>query len=260
GGTGVGRGNGCVASGLRARLGAGGRSRRGDRAVRDEFDRTGPGAYFQRRRHQSVAGGPARQSRLTGSLGDRAALPVRARAVPTPTPHSNAKDEHLKLRTTGRIAIAGFAAIAALTLTACGSDDSKDEAKSTGTTTSAVTTSAAADTPPVPTAEELNSQLQRALDPTVPNSEKLEMVQGIEADPELPGRLAQAYQESGATVTVTDVTGFGDTVNAKATIVLNGQENIADVPFVAEDGKWKVQKEWACIMLTNLGQQSPACV
>ncbi|HLS77462.1 MAG TPA: hypothetical protein VK083_11795, partial [Nocardia sp.] len=83
----------------------------------------------------------------------------------------------MKLRTTGRIAIAGFAAIAALTLTACGSDDSKDEAESTSTTTSAVTTSAAADTPPVPTAEELNSQLQRALDPTVPNSEKLEMVQ-----------------------------------------------------------------------------------
>jgi len=168
----------------------------------------------------------------------------------------------LKLRTTGRIAIAGFAAIAALTLTACGGDDSGDEAKSTSTTTSAAaaTSAAAEDTPPVPTAEELNTQLQRALDPAVPNSEKLEMVQGIEADPELPGRLAQAYQETGATVTVTDVTAFGDTVNAKATIVLNGQENIADVPFVAEDGKWKVQKEWACIMLTNLGQQSPACV
>ncbi|SFN37000.1 hypothetical protein SAMN05444423_11916, partial [Nocardia asteroides] len=29
--------------------------------------------------------------------------------------------------------------------------------------------------------------------------------------------------------------------------------------FVAEDGKWKVQKVWACTMLTNLGQQSVAC-
>ncbi|WP_040795421.1 hypothetical protein [Nocardia higoensis] len=166
----------------------------------------------------------------------------------------------MKLRTTGRIAIAGFAAIAALTLTACGGDDSGNEAKSTSTTTSAAAATTAADTPAVPTAAELNAQLQRALDPAVPNSEKLEMVQGIEADPELPGRLAQAYQQTGATVTVNDVTAFGDTVNAKATIVLNGQENIADVPFVSEDGKWKVQKEWACLMLTNLGQQSPACV
>ncbi|WP_067864978.1 hypothetical protein [Nocardia shimofusensis] len=166
----------------------------------------------------------------------------------------------MKLRTTGRIAIAGFAVIASLTLTACGGDDSGDEAKPAKTTTSAAAISSAADTPAVPTAEELNAQLQRALDPTVPNSEKLEMVQGIEADPELPGRLAQAYTETGATVTVTDVTAFGDTVNAKATILLNGQENIADVPFVSEDGQWKVQKEWACIMLTNLGQQSPACV
>lgn len=166
----------------------------------------------------------------------------------------------MKLRTTGRIAIAGFAAIASLTLTACGGDDSGDEAKPAKTTTSAAAISSAADTPAVPTAAELNAQLQRALDPAVPNSEKLEMVQGIEADPELPGRLAQAYTDTGATVTVTDVTAFGDTVNAKATILLNGQENIVDVPFVSEDGQWKVQKEWACIMLTNLGQQSPACV
>jgi len=175
-----------------------------------------------------------------------------AASVTTRT-YSNAKDEQLKLRTTGRIAIAGLAVVASLGLTACGGDDSGNDAKPTKTTTSA------ANTPAVPTAAELNTQLQRALDPAVPNSEKLEMVQGIEADPELPSRLAQAYKDTGATVEVTDVTAFGDTLNAKAKIVLNGQENIADVPFVAEDGKWKVQKAWACTMLTNLGQQSVAC-
>ncbi|MBF6071518.1 hypothetical protein [Nocardia farcinica] len=181
-----------------------------------------------------------------------------AASVKTRT-YSNAKDEQLKLRTTGRIAIAGLAVVASLGLTACGGDDSGNDAKPTKTTTSAAATTTAANTPAVPTAAELNTQLQRALDPAVPNSEKLEMVQGIEADPELPSRLAQAYKDTGATVEVTDVTAFGDTLNAKAKIVLNGQENIADVPFVAEDGKWKVQKAWACTMLTNLGQQSVAC-
>ncbi|MBF6212897.1 hypothetical protein IU433_30000 [Nocardia puris] len=170
----------------------------------------------------------------------------------------------MKLRTTGRIAIAGLAVAATLGLTACGGDDSDDTAKATTTTSAAAaatTTAAAQDEnlPPVPTVEDLNAQLQRALDPNVPNEEKLDMVQGAEADPELPGRLSQAYAQTGATVEVTDVAAYGSVVNAKAKIVLNGQENIADVPFVAEDGKWKVQKEWACQMLTALGQQSVAC-
>ncbi|MFF0529808.1 hypothetical protein ACFYT3_15575 [Nocardia amikacinitolerans] len=163
----------------------------------------------------------------------------------------------MKLRKTGRIAIAGLAIAAALSLTACGGEDKSTEATPTRATTSAKAT--AADVPPVPTVEQLNAQLQRALDPAVPNQEKLAMIQGAEADPELPGRLAQAYQQTGASVVVTEVTAFGDTINAKAKIVLNNQENIADVPFVAENGTWKVQKAWACGMLTNLGQQSPAC-
>ncbi|MGV9818063.1 hypothetical protein [Nocardia xishanensis] len=164
----------------------------------------------------------------------------------------------MKLRTTGRIAIAGLAIIASLGMTACGGDDSSEPAKTTKTTTSAKAT-ASANLPAVPTVEQLNAQLQKALDPSVPNSEKLEMIQGAEADPELPGRLAEAYKSTGATVQVTEVTAFGDTINAKAKIVLNGQENLADVPFVAENGKWKVQKAWACQMLTTLGQQSAAC-
>lgn len=175
--------------------------------------------------------------------------------------YSNAKDEQLKLRKTGRIAIAGLALAAALSMTACGSDDKKDTSTAKSSTTSAMTTAAtsAANVPPVPTVAELNAQLQKALDPNVPNDEKLEMVQGAQADPELPGRLAQAVQQSGASAEVTEVTAFGDTINAKAKITINGQENIADVPFVAEDGKWKVQKAWACQMLQLANVQSVAC-
>jgi hypothetical protein len=177
--------------------------------------------------------------------------------------HSNAKDEQLNLRKTGRLAIAGFALVAALGMTACGSDD-KDSKPAAKTSTSAsasagTSANASANQPPVPTADELNAQLQRALDPSVPNEEKLDGVQGADADPELPNRLAEAAKGANITVQVTDVAAFGDSVNAKAKVVLNGQENLVDVPFVAEDGKWKIQKAWACTMLTNLGQQSVAC-
>jgi hypothetical protein len=166
----------------------------------------------------------------------------------------------LKLRKTGRIAIAGLAIAATLSMTACGSDNKKDTATPTRTTTSAkASASASANLPPVPTVADLNAALQKALDPSIPSSEKLDMVQGAQADPELPNRLAEAAKGANIQVAVTDVTSFGDSVNAKANFTINGQTNVVDVPFVAEDGKWKVQKSWACTMLTNLGQQSVAC-
>ncbi|MEU4313502.1 hypothetical protein [Nocardia sp. NPDC024068] len=166
----------------------------------------------------------------------------------------------MKLRKTGRIAIAGLAAVAALTLTACGSDDSDSGGKGETTSAAAATTEAADDLPPVPTAADLNTQLQRALDPAVPNEEKLEMVQGAEADPELPGKLAQFYADSGATIEVTEVNDFADTLNAKANFKLGDTQNVVDVPFVAENGVWKVEQTWACNMLAQAQVQSPACV
>ncbi|GAA5054399.1 hypothetical protein GCM10023318_29320 [Nocardia callitridis] len=162
-------------------------------------------------------------------------------------------------RRTGHIALIGVAVAAALSLTACGSDDSEKTASPS--TSSAASTSAAeeANVPPKPSAEELNGLLQRALDPAVPNEEKLNLVQGIEADPELPNRLANAYREAGAVAQVTGVTAFGESLSAQGTLTVNGQQNPVDVPFVADNGEWKVQKEWACTALTNLNQESPAC-
>ncbi|MFD3747534.1 hypothetical protein [Nocardia sp. NPDC058633] len=164
----------------------------------------------------------------------------------------------MKLRTTGRVAIAGLAVVAALGLSAC-SDDKGDKPAAKTTTSAKAAASATAELPPVPTVEQLNEQLNTALDPSVPNEQKLDFVQGGEADPELPNRLAQAASDANVQVQVTEVTSFGDSVNAKADFTVNGQTNVVDVPFVAEEGKWKVQKSWACGMMTNLGQTSVAC-
>ncbi|WP_433656165.1 hypothetical protein ACQPW1_34055 [Nocardia sp. CA-128927] len=162
----------------------------------------------------------------------------------------------MKLRKTGRMAIAGLAVVAALGLTACGSDDKTDPPKPSSATTS---TTANANQPAPPTVEELNALLQKALDPAVPSAEKLDLVQGIEADPDLPNRLAGAYKQANAQVTITGVTVFGESVSAQGKFVINGTENTVDVPFVLDGGKWKVQKSWACGALTNLNIQSPAC-
>ncbi|MEV6213300.1 hypothetical protein [Nocardia sp. NPDC051833] len=164
----------------------------------------------------------------------------------------------MKFGKTGRIAIAGLAVVAALGLSAC-SDDKGDKPAAKTTTSAKAPATNAANLPPVPTVPQLSEQLTTALDPAVPNEQKIDFVQGVSADPELPNRLAQAAKDANVQVQVTEVTSFGDSVNAKANFTVNGQTNVVDVPFVAEDGKWKVQKAWACTMLTNLGQQSVAC-
>jgi len=173
--------------------------------------------------------------------------------------HSNAKDEQLKLRTSSRALVAGMAIAAALTMSACSSDDNKADSTSTKATATSSAASATQDPnlPPIPTAAEL----QRAFDPAVPLAEKIDMVQGAEQDPELINRVADAAKAAGIVVTVTNVTDLGSgQLNADATFLVNGQSNPAVVPFIAENGKWKVQKGWACQIVTTAQLQSPACV
>ncbi|MTE13989.1 hypothetical protein [Nocardia aurantiaca] len=165
----------------------------------------------------------------------------------------------MKLQKTGRIAVAALAVVTVLGLSACGSGDKK-ESKPTKAATSK-TTVAQSSYPPAPTAADLNTALQKALDPSVPDTQKLDMMQGVSADPSLPSRLADAYKQNNATITVTNVTDLGNgTLTADGQVSINGgQPQTVVVPFVAEDGKWKVQKEWICNTLSLANQTSPAC-
>lgn len=83
-------------------------------------------------------------------------------------------------------------------------------------------------------------------------------MQGVSADPSLPSRMIEAYKQNQATITVTGVTDLGNgTLTADAQVaVAGGAPQNAVVPFVAEDGKWKVQKEWICNMLSLANQTS----
>ncbi|AYF76721.1 hypothetical protein D7D52_26170 [Nocardia yunnanensis] len=160
----------------------------------------------------------------------------------------------------GRLAIAGLAVVTALGVSACGSGD-KPGTKPAKTSSSKATAAAQATYPPAPTAADLNTELQTVVNPDIPNEQKLDYMQGIAADPTLPNRLAEFYKQSNATVTVTGVTDLGNgtlTADAEAAIS-GGQPQKAVVPFVVEDGKWKVQKDWICNMLSLGNQTSPAC-
>lgn len=117
-------------------------------------------------------------------------------------------------------------------------------------------------TPPLPSAEEIGGLMQRLLDTTVSNAEKLRLVQGIESDPELPNRVADAPRQGGATIAIT-ITGTrtappGMLADGTASIN-NGPPHPLIVNFVAEDGTWKVEKAWYCQIAFSFMVASPAC-
>lgn len=112
-----------------------------------------------------------------------------------------------------------------------------------------------------PTPAELNANLARAFDATVPAAEKVPLVQGAQADPQLIDRVVEAAMANKASAQVTDVTDLGDgTVAATVVMTFDGQpapESI--ITFVAEDGVWKVSKDNACGIVSVAGRSSPAC-
>ncbi|MBF6333047.1 hypothetical protein [Nocardia transvalensis] len=123
---------------------------------------------------------------------------------------------------------------------------------------------ATADTPPipVPSAGDLNAAIKLGLDPTVPLDRKSGWIQGIDVDPELADRVANAVAQNHIQMTVArvDYRGDGQAV-AYADLTVNGEpvQGQSEIPFVVDGNRWKVKKEWACYMLSSAQVQSPAC-
>lgn len=113
--------------------------------------------------------------------------------------------------------------------------------------------------PPVPTVAELDSQLQRALDPAVPASEKALRVAGDDKDPELLTRLASALARYSVTTRVNRVTELGPG-QLLATTTVTGPNGVRPMilPFVVRDSSWRIDTSWACANLAD--RTSAACV
>lgn len=167
---------------------------------------------------------------------------------------------HKRIRGRAVLTAVLLAGLAAGITTGCGDSDDKV----TKPTAAQTTTKTATDQPPLalPGPGDLNLGLTLALDPSTPREQKIAAVQGAEANPDLIDKLTQAGEANKITMTITKVEYAGDGVmQASATLTLNGKpvEGQATIPFVAENGRWKLQKAWACQMLVNAGLTSSAC-
>jgi hypothetical protein len=168
-------------------------------------------------------------------------------------------------------------AAAALTFTACSStEDSSTGAAATSTEAAAefesgktqdgreegkAPTTTPAPNLPKPTAEELNDKINRALDGSVGEDEKLVWIEDAEQDPQLVDKLVEAAKKNEVTVKITNV---GEPVDGKVTadadVTIGGSpvEN-ATVDVVAEGDQWKIAHGFACNIVKSAQLDSAAC-
>ena len=113
---------------------------------------------------------------------------------------------------------------------------------------------------PPPTVQQMASKLDWATDQSVPNTEKQDLVQGSVADPELVDHVLKAYRQEGATIKVVSVVPVDAThITVNADLTLWDAIHPQVVPFVLEEGEWKIEKNYACGIVELMQLSSSAC-
>ncbi|HNP58976.1 MAG TPA: hypothetical protein PK331_17540 [Gordonia sp. (in: high G+C Gram-positive bacteria)] len=115
-----------------------------------------------------------------------------------------------------------------------------------------------------PTVKTLNQMLDMALDPNVPNSEKTQLVEGSEKDPEVFNKLVQARKDNpDATYKIFPPVIPAGPRKATVKVQLKIGENPpakAEAGIVFVDGRWKLAKDTVCPLLSANDVKTAMCV
>ncbi|GAA1482919.1 hypothetical protein GCM10009624_33590 [Gordonia sinesedis] len=163
-----------------------------------------------------------------------------------------------------------LAAAVTTSVAACGGDDSSDvpEVPTVASTPAQGSGSAGAGTdvtnPSVrPSVATLNEMLNKALDPNVPNSEKTQLVQGSEKDPNIFDKLVKAKADNpDATYKLSPpVLAAGpNRGSVKVTVQLPGNPpQKLDAQIVYDKGRWKLASDSVCPVLQFQNIRSAMC-
>ncbi|HMS76018.1 hypothetical protein [Gordonia sp. (in: high G+C Gram-positive bacteria)] len=161
------------------------------------------------------------------------------------------------------ITAAVIAGSIALVSTGCGSDDDAPLPTTTAAQTSESTAAGSGtdgdvtDAKVRPSAETLNKMLETALDPAVPSSEKVDLVEGAEKDPAIFDALVKLVKAN-PDVTykiIPPVTSDGPN-KAKVKVEIKLPDNPAtpvDAAITYVDGRWKLAQTTVCNLVTMGG-------
>lgn len=114
-----------------------------------------------------------------------------------------------------------------------------------------------------PTVEALNEMLAMALDPDVPAADKVDLVEGAEADPKLFDQLVKVAKENPdvSYEIKKPVVGNGPKrASVKVEVKLpDNPPTMIDAAIVYDDGRWKLAKSTVCPLLEAGDVKSPLC-
>ncbi len=113
---------------------------------------------------------------------------------------------------------------------------------------------------PIPSPADLTPRLEATIDPASNPAQPLP-IEGTDADPGLPGAIADAYRSQGISLRVDRTTDFGNAVMAATTTlsVPSGSGPMI-VTLIGRSGAWTLPRTWACASLVRFSQyHSPAC-
>ncbi|ACY22206.1 hypothetical protein Gbro_2998 [Gordonia bronchialis DSM 43247] len=159
-------------------------------------------------------------------------------------------------------------AAALLTVAACGSDDNDSPPVPSVAATSAngSGTSAAdqrTDGSKPPTAQTIEAMINEALDPNVPNAQKVLLVEGAERDPDIFDKLVQAKEENqGISYAVTNPPIRQGPNKARVTVQVTSEGNPptpVEATIVYQQGRWKLSNATVCTLLSAYQVESPMC-
>ncbi|MCW4355469.1 hypothetical protein ONR57_19380 [Hoyosella sp. YIM 151337] len=162
--------------------------------------------------------------------------------------------------------IAGVA-LPALALSACGSDENGEARDDAAGTTAAPTAECEVPAGDTPTRDELTAILDDALDPTLPDEEKANLIEGGGDDPEVWAQLAEQaaanpdiqYEISDDANAIFPLDECTLTADFTLQIAPDQEPNTGILTFVAEDGEWKLSREDACGIATSFGIETELC-
>ncbi|MFI5780750.1 hypothetical protein [Nocardia sp. NPDC051570] len=166
------------------------------------------------------------------------------------------------------------AVLAAAAALAAGCSSGSDEASVAAARSSAyaaLTSSAQAaavsraNRPPVPTAPELDTQIKRALDPTLPDSDRTALIQdGAAFKDAIPDMYKALHDNPRAIYGVVDPVFDNHDGTLTATMRLDKDGTGTNVRttivhFVDEGGAWKISRTDLCGILRSADYKTPAC-
>ncbi|MFT4124792.1 MAG: hypothetical protein QM662_00990 [Gordonia sp. (in: high G+C Gram-positive bacteria)] len=175
------------------------------------------------------------------------------------------------------VGAAMVAAAVTVSLAACGGEDDADAVPTVPATSSAAASTGAAassgaqgggignvtNSRVLPTVAQLNAMLETALDPDVPNSQKVALVQHSERDPDIFDKLVQARRDNpDVRYSIRGPVRTDGPNRGKVRVNVKLPEQAPtdiDAQIVFDHGRWKLASSTVCPLITGNGVSSAMC-